>query len=227
MSNTQPSQWELLERMFSYERLRQYLEKTFENKAKAEELYVWNNQVSAAMWEQLAFLEVAIRNTISTQLEKRYERLGYSEHWVFDPFGALASSNSKVKDQLRQAELQVLSNGQPLVPSQIISELPFGFWHLLLSKKFRHLCPDIADGFVGLNTRNPTHVSQLLGDLRWFRNRIGHHHSILHINLDEKDTQIRAMSRYIDPEFGNWLEQRSRVRKILLAYPNSSGIVAP
>ena len=82
MSNTQPVQWELLERMFSYERLRQYLEKTFENKAKAEELYVWNNQ-------------------------------------------------------------------------------------------------------------------------------------------------IRAMSRYIDPEFGNWLDQRSRVRKILLAYPNSSGIVAP
>ena len=83
--------------MFSYERLRQYLEKTFENKAKAEELYVWNNQVSAAMWEQLAFLEVAIRNTTSIQLEKRYERLGYSEHWVFDPFGELASSNSKVR----------------------------------------------------------------------------------------------------------------------------------
>ena len=213
--------------MFSSERLRQFLESASENKEKAEDLYVWNNRVSAAMWEQLAFLEVAIRNTISLQLERRYQKLGCSQHWVFDPFGELASSNTKARDQLRQAKNQVLSNGQSLVPSQIISELPFGFWHLLLSKKFRFLWPDIAQGFKGLNTRNQTHVSQLLKDLRWFRNRIGHHHSVLNINLEEKDAKIRAMAYYVDPEFGKWLQQTSRVKKNLLAYPNNSGIVAP
>ena len=227
MSNEQLSQWELLERMFSSERLRQYLESTAGNKEKAEALYVWNNRVSAAMWEQLAFLEVAIRNTISLQLERRYQKLGCSQHWVFDPSGELASSNTKARDQLRQAKNQVLSNGQSLEPSQIISELPFGFWHLLLSKKFRFLWPDIAEGFKGLNTRNPTHVSQLLKDLRWFRNRIGHHHSLLKIDLEAKDAQIREMSYYVDPDFGKWLEQTSQVKKNLLVYPNNSGIVAP
>jgi hypothetical protein len=204
-----------MEKHFSPPRMLAYLLQFGQGEKMAAELYVWNTDISAAFWRDLAFVEVALRNCISRQLEIRYRKLGTNQPWIFDPIGELSIGNRKTMEHLNRAMSQVLFNGRAVSESQVISELPFGFWHLLLSKRFRYLWPEIAEGFLGLETRSPDRLSLLVSDLRTLRNRIGHHHAITKLDLEKNSTQMMELAHLIDPEFGTWVLSQSQVRRLL------------
>lgn len=48
-----------------------YLAQCHGDAEDAEALYTWNAEISAAMWEPLSLLEVALRNAIDRQMSNR------------------------------------------------------------------------------------------------------------------------------------------------------------
>jgi hypothetical protein len=64
-----------LERLFSTERLSTYLAHCDGDFAAAVEMYRWNSAITAAFWEPIGHLEVALRNTLDDRLAVRHRRL--------------------------------------------------------------------------------------------------------------------------------------------------------
>ena len=78
------SEWELMRRHFSDERLRLYLTATNGDEDAAARLYQWNSRCSAAFWEALGYLEVSLRNALDARLMLRQRNQVQARHWVFD-----------------------------------------------------------------------------------------------------------------------------------------------
>ena len=107
----------------------------------------------------------------------------------------------------------------PLDPGQIISEISFGFWHQMVSKSQMFLWPDLVGAFPSLKGRNQYLVSAKVESLRALRNRIGHHHRIWAIDLNQKFADLHTLAGYLDPDLGSWLKTTSRVPSILANRP--------
>jgi hypothetical protein len=74
-----------LKRLFSAERLSTYIDHCDGNFAAAVEMYRWNSAITAAFWEPIGHLEVALRNTLDGRLAARHRRLERSGSWLDDP----------------------------------------------------------------------------------------------------------------------------------------------
>jgi hypothetical protein len=64
-----------LKRLFSAERLSAYVDHCGGDFAAAVEMYRWNSAITAAFWEPIGQLEVALRNTLDERLAARHRRL--------------------------------------------------------------------------------------------------------------------------------------------------------
>lgn len=76
--------WQFYEHHFAAPRLRHYLDACSGDKVRAMLLYEWNTEISAAFWESLGHLEVALRNTIDRQMTSRQFSKNRDGHWIYD-----------------------------------------------------------------------------------------------------------------------------------------------
>jgi len=65
------------------------------NREMAVQLYRWNSELSAAYWEAIAYVEVALRNLIDEKMTLRQHSLGRGTHWIFDDFFELARATDE------------------------------------------------------------------------------------------------------------------------------------
>jgi hypothetical protein len=121
-------------------------------------LYRWNVEVSGAFWESLAYFEVAIRNAIDDRMRGRQVRFGRPGNWLFDDARELgrdangAGRHRRPYAEVDEAIRRVRRNGKKIDPGQIISELSFGFWHQMVSRRQMALWPDLASAFPHART---------------------------------------------------------------------------
>lgn len=216
---SQSPEWEFYERHFAAARMAHYLREFAGDQVRARALYGWNNEISAGFWEVLAYLEVALRNTIDRQMTAHRLSAGEEEHWLMNPDPELLALNSQLRKELDQAKYRVEKNRKELTGEQMLSELSFNFWTLMVAKKTKRFWPDLAGGFAGLPTRSSEELSVLLNEVRNFRNRIGHHHRIWRIDLVSMNRKIERIAEFIDPAFANWLHEKSRVDDLLKRRP--------
>ncbi len=106
-----------------------------------------------------------------------------------------------------------------LDPGQVISELPFGFWHQLVSRRQMFLWPDLAGAFPHMPGRRQSTVSDRIGRLRSLRNRIGHHHRIWALDLAALYGDLLEVAGFIDPELSDWIDAHCDVRSLLARRP--------
>lgn len=223
MVNSYP--WTFLETHFASARLRHYLTRCSGDTALARDLYTWNTEISAACWESLGYLEVGLRNTLDRQMVARHKAKGRTGSWVFDDSGELGRDLSGSADHqypykdLAKAQLQVQKNKRALDSGQIISEVSFGFWHQLVSKKQMFLWPDLVGAFPHVSSRDQTPISDIVGSLRTFRNRIGHHHRIWSVDVGAKHREVLKLAGFIDPDLERWIKENSRVYQVLAKRP--------
>lgn len=215
----QLDKWEFLTLTFSASRLSLYLKACEGDAQKAHDLYLWNSEISSAFWELLGHVEVALRNKISAQLQSLQTQSGSSEHWLVQIEHSSLKFNPFIEKAIVEAKTRVRLARKEQSGEQILSELPFGFWHQMLSKRNQRYWPDIAGGFQGLAQRNRSLVSNRLKVLRDFRNRIGHHHRIWNLDLGLKHEEILAFAHLLDPEFSIWLANQSRITNLLASRP--------
>ena len=214
-----------MEDHFASARLESYLVECQGIEEKAILLYQWNSELSAAFWESIGYLEVALRNRINRQLDFRNQKRGRAEHWIFDDYFELGRDRTIYANhrqpylEIDAAIKRVRRNGKKMNPGQIISEMSFGFWHQMVSKKQLFLWPDLATGFPNLLSRDQGMISELTQSIRTMRNRIGHHHRIWTIDVDRNYSDLLALAGFIDEDLRRWISMRSHISEVLAHRP--------
>lgn len=206
-----------LTRCLSVPRLASYRARCGGDLAKAITLYEWNAEVTGAMWETIGHLEVALRNAMSARLTVRHQLLGRSGDWLDDPFAEL---DRAAHDDIAKACDRVRRNRKPVTQDQIVSELSFGFWRFLLTRRYATtLWPDLAAAFPNSPNRNRATIDGPVHRLHLFRNRLAHHQRIWTAPLDDRWADMTTVLGYIDAEFTTWATRTSRVPSVLAARP--------
>lgn len=218
---TSASDWTFYERHFASARLQHYLTHTGGDQLAAMELYRWNVAVSGAFWQSLAYFEVALRNALDERMSARHAALGRTGHWIFDDVRELGRDTDgpgrhrqPYKD-IAEAIRRVRQNHKPLSAGQIISEVSFGFWHQLISRRQMFLWPDLAGAFPHAPNRDQPTIQRPVAQLREFRNRLGHHHRVWSHNVQDRYDDLLDVSGCIDPELRRFIDQRSVVPGLL------------
>ncbi|TQL56148.1 Abi-like protein [Subtercola boreus] len=212
-------------RHFSPARLEHYLAECGGDLSAAMRLYEWNAELSAAFWESLSFLEVALRNAIDREMTSIHARKSRSGHWIFDDaleLGRDAGGPSRHRQPYLDVSTAIRrdrSNGMPISPGQVISELPFGFWHQMVSKRQSFLWPDLAAAFPNSPRRSQALVHDPVSRLRTFRNRIGHHHRIWSIDSAGRYADLLVVAGFLDVDLRDWVESRSRIPHLIASRP--------
>jgi hypothetical protein len=201
-----------LESLFSGERLSTYLAHCGGDFDSAVRLYRWNAAVTAAFWEPIGHLEVALRNTLAAQLSKRHLQLGQAGSWLDDPNRELSE---RARDDIGAARDRVKQKGKRASEGQTISELSFGFWRFLITKKLTGLWPDLAGGFPDAPDRQRETVEKPIARLHDFRNRLAHHQPVWNRQPQARYDDLLMVAGYIDPALPGWVEATSTVQLVL------------
>jgi hypothetical protein len=215
----------VVEEKISTQRLASFLESAGGDRHLALKIYEWNNEFSAALWQLISLLEVAVRNSIDRKMCERQVRLERAEHWIFDDSHELGRNRFDEESHLQpykdidRAIKQVQKNGKQLTPSQIISETPFGFWNQLIGKRNQFLWPDLAGAFPYAPSRDQKYISTLFSDLRDIRNRISHHHKLHSPTIETGELMILELAKALHPEYADWLTGQSRISEVLSKKP--------
>lgn len=223
MSNGRPWQW--YEARLSPARLAHYLAEAGGDGDKAIALYEWNASVSAAFWEEFSYFEVAFRNALDSRMTARHSALGRPSHWIFDDARELgrdargAGHHNQPYRDVAEAIRRVRGNRKPTAPGQVISEISFGFWHQLVSKRHVAFWPDLAGAFPNAPRRDQALVREPVARLRDFRNRIGHHHRIWALDILSRHEDLTEIAAYIDVDLPDWIETNSRVGALVAVRP--------
>jgi hypothetical protein len=113
----------------------------------------------------------------------------------------------------------VRQKGKHASDGQTISELSFGFWSFLITKKLTGLWPDLASGFPHAPNRQLATVEGPLARLHVFRNRLAHHQRVWSHAPEERYADLLILAGYIDPALSVWIEATSEVPRTLGAKP--------
>lgn len=217
--------WQFYEHHFAAPRLRHYLAECGGDTAQAMLLYVWTTEISAAFWESLSHLEVALRNAIDRQMNARHDARNRASHWIYDDARELGRDGRGLNrhkypyEDVATAIRRVRKNNMPVDPGQIISEISFGFWHQMVSRRQVFLWPDLASGFPNMPGRRQDTVSDRVAALRQFRNRIGHHHRIWALDVTARYADLLTVAGFIDTDLAQWIDDHSRVTAVLARRP--------
>lgn len=207
------------EQLFSAERMSTYIACCKGDFGAAVDLYRWNAAVTAAFWEPIGHLEVALRNTLSTQLVTRHHRLSRDVTWLDDPSRELSN---RARDDIAAARARVRQKGKRVSEGQTISELSFGFWRFLITKKLTGLWPDLATAFPHAPDRKRETVEEPIARLHDFRNRLAHHQRIWNREPQERYRDLLNIAGYVDPGLPVWIEATSVVARLLSQEPVSA-----
>jgi hypothetical protein len=181
-------------------------------------LYRWNTAVSSAFWPPLGHLEVAVRNAMSDILAARHDRLGREGSWLDD---AASELDARMRSHIVAARRRVVQRGKRMTDGQIISELGFGFWRFLVTRRRTILWPDLASAFPGAADRRRETVEVPLARLHELRNRIAHHQRIWNQDLAGRYADVLLVARYLDDALPAWIARDCRVPALLRARPRA------
>lgn len=196
-----------MEHSLSLERLTRYLVETQGNRKEALRLYAWNTSVSAAFYGPLQALEIALRNAMHNRLSEKY-----STDW-YDKVPLIRKNSI----QLATVKSNLENRPDVITPPDIISELSFGFWVLLLSHPYEMTLwrPTLRKAFPHAKAIKRKQAYDPLRDLKDLRNRIAHHRPIFFHPLDRYYCNILEVIGWISPHKRNWVAAHSRVEEIL------------
>lgn len=210
---SEPAAWV---RLVSRERLSTYISECNGDLAAALDMYQWNTEVTGAFWEVVGHVEVALRNTLDDRLRTRHVARFGSHHWLWGPTCELSL---KMQEDVTMAKRRVRQNKKKLTHGQVVSELPFGFWRFLVSKRYTNWWPDLASGFPFAPDRALATVEGPVQRIHQFRNRLGHHQRVWSEPLAARYRDMADLLGYMDPSARTWVDRRSRVDSVLSARP--------
>lgn len=125
---------EALSRCIADERMAVYRGRSQGCADDAVRLYLWDRDVSNAVLRDLALVELALRNSIETQL-----RILLGDRWFESPVFA---TQSRLSRGLHMAKTSLASRAKDVTGSSLTAELTLGFWVNLFNSYFDSLWRD-------------------------------------------------------------------------------------
>ena len=174
-------------------------------------LYRWNAKVTAAFWEPIGHLEVALRNTLAARSTSATR--ARAARFVARRFEPELSSRARVV--IAPARARATHKGKCASDGQTISELSFGFWRFLVTQRLTALWPDLAGGFPHAPDRRRTTVENPIARLHDFRNRLAHHQRVWNHDLEGRRLDLMTVAGYMDLALPAWIEANGSLRRVL------------
>lgn len=196
-----------LKSSLSSERLQPYLAQSNNDLSKAIELYKYNLQISAALFEIIAIFEVVLRNSINKGLCSYYGNEWFKDKkfWSFlDSTTVDYKKDGKTLAQKIDEKIEILSK-QSL--EKVIAEQNLHFWESILHKRFEKLgfwkvSIDLIFPNMPANQKISS-VKNQVNHIRNVRNRIAHHEQIIFktkqsnfYNIKDTYEKIVTITRY-------------------------------
>ena len=201
----------------SEERFAPFLERAGGDWALAVELYLWHARVAGASLTTLHHFEVALRNAIDRQLGAGEPDIPVEGAWLLDPATLSQPAIGKVRRVLGRLEQE----GYPRERRRVVASLPFSFWKGLFVRRYEGLWRTrLRHAFPGAGLRRE--ILEPLTNLHLWRNRIAHHDSLLHQNLERRLAEMIGVSNAIDPSCGDWLTACTEMTALLEQRPEAS-----
>lgn len=218
-----------LSRWITEPRLDEYLVAANHDPDAARELYEWNIGVSAAFFELISHVEIALRNAVDKILRPleipETARVSSRHGWWF------ASPSFLTDHDLAFHSTAIRHLGSKAVGAtrdKVLASMTFGIWDAVFGPSYeqlfrRHLVhafPYRATGF-----KRDTVQKNVLA-LRNLRNRIAHHQAIFDLPLEERFEQAMDLLRWIDPDLERWVDGLCRVPDLLNKRPDAAESIA-
>lgn len=195
-----------LERAISLERLEPYLALAEGHRVYAIALYEWNTKLSEAIYSIVQGFEVTLRNAIHEVMTEAYQRTDWYD---------VAPLNGDQRNLVEQAKQRVIDDGRYVTPGRIIAELMFGFWTALAGTDYaqtlwdHHLYKAFREVRIGRKN-----VAKRLKKIRFLRNRVAHHESIIgkvgrERNLKQDVAEILEATAWICKTTAKWISANS------------------
>jgi hypothetical protein len=178
---------------------------------RAVALYVWNAQVSAAVFETLHHVEVLLRNTIDTQFAPVIAAAPPSITWLENPTILNVDSRKRV----RETTERIRKEGNTPTRGRVVAGLSFGFWRALFDRKYDQLWVQRLHPAFPHGSGDRPEVAGLMSKLVPFRNRLAHHETIIRRPISSHYEEMLQLAGLIDPDARAWIESVSRVPEIL------------
>jgi hypothetical protein len=208
----------VLARSVSTTRLRRYLTIAGGDTAHALRLYMWNTALSESLYGPLQGLEITLRNKIHECLMAMF-----GVHWYDNPRVGIQFAQRR---QIDDAKNTLRSQNKPLEPARMVAELNFGFWVGLFGRKYENNLwrPHLRPLFVNIPApllRKDAHKA--LDEIRFLRNRIAHHESILQRPPQREHALILTVIRSLCKVTADWVAYHSRFDDVYRIRPQRPG----
>jgi hypothetical protein len=176
----------------------------------------WNQRLSGSLLSDISFVEVALRNLTSKVLQKRCLEKGGSGHWLISDLEELSKfGGDALLKRIGEAKTRASLAKPRSTPDDLIAELSFGFWLNFLNRRYQSIHSDLATELKGLDSRNIRQVPEIGSRVRRVRNRVAHHHRIIHRNLIADWHSILALARVMDPKLEAFIASSSLTPSLL------------
>jgi len=179
----------------------------------ALEFYVWNMQLSEALYGPLQNFEVSLRNAVDTEL---------SNHFGIDWLSNI-SWQAREQERLTDAREELRNLRLRGNPPDVIAALRFGFWVGIFDRHYENDLwrPHLRNIFQ--NAPDPLRRKNVFGivdSVRKLRNRIAHHEPILHRKLEDEYQQLIEFIGWLDIDLAKWVHAHSRFQAVFESRPN-------
>lgn len=189
-------------------RLRPFLDAAQGDVAKALRLYAWNARMAAASWEQLAHLEVLLRNAVDVCIADQARERHVGIPWFLLPpyYEAQPTVIDTVRRRLRDQGRETRDD--------IIAGLNLGFWCGWFGPKYEDLWRSTLRRVFSHGSGRRKEASILLERVRKFRNRVAHHDSLLNEDIGFEMEAVLRLAGMISPDAASWMRSVDRTEAV-------------
>lgn len=218
----------------STNRFKKYLDAAQGDPTLALELYAWNVDLSASLFRDFSYLEVALRNSCDRALFRRGRQIAQGADWLKSEQNArlvlptqprTQATVRKLVETLDDARTYSGFGGNPSLPrGKILAEVSFGFWKYLFTHEMRKElwegCLDIEFKYV--DKKKSVDAEQLhreLEKLATVRNRIAHQESIFDKSPQQDHDALLHVAGLLGQDVNTFIRKHSTVREVMAKRP--------
>ena len=238
-----PPLFEAAIKAISDDRFGPYLRAAEGDRIKGLHLYHWNMRASAAIYEALHFVEIALRNTIDEQFSiwnqtqtNRTTGATRSADWLLDPAPLLERivRNDKIAEAADRARKHIKrrrvanQSGQAPAHCDVLAQLMFGTWRFVLKAPTGRrpdpgsvlLWRDVLPKAFPTMTRTPRELVADVTRIYEARNRIAHLEPLLDSQQVREihDAIVRVLAD-IGTLLPAWLRSQENISEVLTKHP--------
>ena len=203
-------------RTLSAKRFDTYLIAAGFNHDRALKLYIWNAELGAAFHLPIQSVEVALRNCVASSLSRQFGH----HWWQNQTFIGILDQNRH--HDLVLAQRRIVKKNLPLVTSQMIAGLSFGFWVGMLHSRYNPQIwsASLRRAFPFLPPNENRHSLYInTGKIASFRNRISHHEPLFKADALKEHADILRVLSWLCPDTAMWIKPHCAVPRIVRLKP--------